>query len=390
MTDVETRSIDEREKAVQEYNRLNDLLLEATKKNNQLLIDEETKRLMGTKGVNEKQAALLIEFVRNYDEITDKQLDNVRKVWEWEEKAKKAQSKEWFYAQAKKVYETLSDEEKAWADLGAAMNKTLDEERDNIANALISYADAQGQYETANKTAQRRAQQLQRERIKGLQDETTEVYKLAKAYNDFMQTNLESVSKLIIPNIEIKVPKLKFDEEELDIFDPIEQEAIEHANWMRDWATSLNASIHSLLVDGLVDSFDILGTAIGSALSGKAFNGGEEFLMLLADWAKRLGAILVAAGLAVWKFQTEIAINPLAVAGLGAALIVAGAAVKAVLADTPSTGVNSTYGGSSGAGSDLMGLRQLKQFEILVSGEIVAQGSNLVAVINNENKRNTY
>lgn len=105
-----------------------------------------------------------------------------------------------------------------------------------------------------------------------------------------------------------------------------------------------------LIQGALIDSFDMLGTAIGTALAGGKF-GGEEFLIMMADWAKQLGAIMVAAGLAVFTFEAQLAINPLAVAAIGAALIVAGAAVKASIASRPG-GTGSGGGGGYSSGGN--------------------------------------
>jgi hypothetical protein len=137
----------------------------------------------------------------------------------------------------------------------------------------------------------------------------------------------------------------------------------------------------------LLDSFDMIGTALGSAFTGKDF-GLDNMLMMFADWGKRLGGIMVAAGLSLDAFKKLGFTNPLGVAAFGAALIVASSAVKAAVSSNPMTGVNQSYGGASpGGGQDIEGLRNLGQFNVSLSGELVARGTDLVTVLNNENNR---
>ena len=168
---------------------------------------------------------------------------------------------------------------------------------------------------------------------------------------------------------------------------------IESVQNLRDGITPIIQDIKTDFLDlsnfitgTLVEAFDFLGTAIGASISGKDF-GGEELLIMIADWGKRLGAIMVAAGLALDGFKKLAITNPIALVGFGAALIAASAAVKAAVSSTPSTGVNQSYGGGGDSGGDIIGLRELGQFQVNVTGEIKAQGSELVTVINNENER---
>jgi hypothetical protein len=148
--------------------------------------------------------------------------------------------------------------------------------------------------------------------------------------------------------------------------------------------------ITDLVAGALMDSFNFLGEAIGDAISGKGFNG-SKLLDMVATWAQQLGAILVSAGLAFFAFQTQFAANPLAVVAAGGILIAAASAVKAIVANRP--GGESAGGGYSSAGggdSSFEGFRNLREFNISLSGEFVQKGSDLVAVIGQENTRRNY
>lgn len=143
------------------------------------------------------------------------------------------------------------------------------------------------------------------------------------------------------------------------------------------------------LIQGMVmDSFQFLGESIGEAMSGKGFNG-EKLLEMVATWAQQLGAILVSAGLAMFSFQAQFAVNPLAVVAAGGVLIAAASAVKALVANRPGGegGGGGSYGGGSSSMGTVEGFRNLQGFEVTVTGELVGKGSDLVSVFNNEINR---
>ena len=149
--------------------------------------------------------------------------------------------------------------------------------------------------------------------------------------------------------------------------------------------------ITDFLQDMLMDAMDMIGTTIGALASGGDFAALDNWLLMLADWGKKLGGIMIAAGFAASGFQKAIVTGnaPLAIA-LGAGLIAASAAVKATIQDVPQTGVNTSYGGGGSQGSDVIGIRDLGQFNVNLSGELRAQGSELVTVLNNEGERSNF
>ena len=139
----------------------------------------------------------------------------------------------------------------------------------------------------------------------------------------------------------------------------------------------------------IVDSLSLLGNAIGEGLSGKEI--GKEFIVMLADWGQRVGAIMLSAGLAIEAFKVSLSsLNGIALIIAGGALIVAASAVKGALKSGLNGGGGySSYGSSGGGGGigTVEGLRNLQGFEVKVTGELVARGNDLVTVFDNEQNR---
>jgi hypothetical protein len=147
--------------------------------------------------------------------------------------------------------------------------------------------------------------------------------------------------------------------------------------------------LSGLITDVAIDSFAMLGDSIGKALSGQKGNFGQDFLLMVADWANKLGQILVAAGLSVFAAQTQMAINPLGAVVLGGALIAAAAAVKSASnLNGGGASFNSSQPSQQASGFNLSGMRNLRpDFNVVVTGEIVADGSNLRTILRNEDTR---
>jgi len=269
--------------------------------------------------------------------------------------------------QAGYVVEAATEEVKAFAKIEKSMDKLSDESRKKVVGAWVAVNKTILDFETSTQRAAQTMSGLMAELGKPLpvldKGLNVVIEPLKTLQAELLKTS--QVTAISVAEMNAELAKLKTD------------------------GAAMIIDFTSFVQDSIVEMADMIGTALGAALSGKDF-GLDNMIMMFADWGKRLGQILFAAGTALWTFKTEAIKNPLAVAAFGLALIAASAAVKAAVSSNPSTGVNSTYGGGSGVGSDLTGLRDLKQFSISVTGEIVAQGSNLVAVINNENKRNTY
>lgn len=130
---------------------------------------------------------------------------------------------------------------------------------------------------------------------------------------------------------------------------------------------------------------------------------GDVFRMLgeqVANFADSLGKALIAAGIASDAFRKLFAKPFLAVAA-GAALVAAAAVVRAKLKAGVSGGggassgggsysAPSSAGGSIGEGNWNSRTVYAKQQALVVTGTLKASGTELVAVINNENKRRSW
>ena len=132
----------------------------------------------------------------------------------------------------------------------------------------------------------------------------------------------------------------------------------------------------------------MLAESIGKTLAGGDF-GLDNILVMFADWAQKLGSILVAAGLAISGFKYMALENPLGVVRLGGALIAAGAAVKQAVSSNPTrSGSGSSSEGGGNERWDAYGERMLGgAIKIEVNGVIKGSGRELQVVLDNEGKR---
>ena len=142
--------------------------------------------------------------------------------------------------------------------------------------------------------------------------------------------------------------------------------------------------------------------AIGAFAAGEA-SFGDVFRVIgeqVANFADALGKSLIAAGVASIAFKKLLA-NPIAAIAAGAALVATAAIVRAKLkagvSGSASTGgggytMPTTGGRASAAGEGGWTTRNvsLNQPAVVVSGTLKASGSELIAVINSENKRKNY
>lgn len=152
----------------------------------------------------------------------------------------------------------------------------------------------------------------------------------------------------------------------------------------KEFTINMNAIFEGLAEDTIAS----FATEVGTVLGGGDF-GLDNILNMFADWAIKLGSILIAAGISIDSFKKSILSNPLGVAALGAALVVAGAAVKAAVQTNPT----SSAGASSGSGGgndnwDAYGERNLRgKIEVQVNGVLKGNGRDLYGVITKENAR---
>lgn len=152
------------------------------------------------------------------------------------------------------------------------------------------------------------------------------------------------------------------------------------------------------LTTGLISSMsDAIGGLVGDLLTGgNAWeNFGQTALGTLADIAQQAGKIAVATGTAMLGIKQALKLgDPWVAIGAGVALIALGAAVKAGLSNAAAGGSASYAAASAGAvassgysaATSVMG-DATRDIRVSVSGTLRASGNELVAVLNNENKR---
>lgn len=172
----------------------------------------------------------------------------------------------------------------------------------------------------------------------------------------------------------------------------------------------ISNELNSLIQSGVVSGFESLGEAIASDDAGEAMRG---MLMSMMDMLKQFGAALVAAGMAKLAFD-KLLTQPWAAIAAGGALIVATSVAKSSLQKSISAGNYAEGGiapyrftvgdrmtvGIDGGEMILTTGQQAKLFDLLdlgrtstsnsdrvLSGRLVAEGSQLVAVIESTAKK---
>lgn len=188
------------------------------------------------------------------------------------------------------------------------------------------------------------------------------------------------------------------------------EKTLEKMTDVNNGMVELSSEVQSLIQSSVTSVFEGLGDALASGDPSEAFN---SMLMSMMDMLKQFGSAMVAAGLAKIAFD-KLLMNPFAAIAAGGALIVAASAAKAALQKSVS-GKYATGGivpGMSYAGDKvpvmansgemiLSRVQQGRLFDILnnggggrssdvrVTGELVARGDNLLAVIRNSEKLNS-
>lgn len=152
------------------------------------------------------------------------------------------------------------------------------------------------------------------------------------------------------------------------------------------------AALSDAIVNGMTSSFQYLADCL---VGLQEFSGAglmNALLSPLAEAAIKMGEILVSAGLASSAFQ-KLLTNPYTAIAAGAALIAVGAAAKAGLQAAVNSATGTSYVASSVASSGYSSGSSenwQREMSLKVTGTLTADGSKLVAVLNNEANRKRY
>ena len=155
-----------------------------------------------------------------------------------------------------------------------------------------------------------------------------------------------------------------------------------------------NKALNDAIVGGISDSFQYLANCVAGLdeISGAGMM--NALLSPLAEAAIKMGEIMVSAGLASEAFKSMLT-NPYTAIAAGAALIAVGAAAKAGLQAAINSATGTSYVAStvasSGYSNGNSGDRSWeREMTLHVTGTLQADGSKLVAVLNNEANRKRY
>lgn len=155
-----------------------------------------------------------------------------------------------------------------------------------------------------------------------------------------------------------------------------------------------NKTLNDAIVGGISDSIQYLANCVAGLdeLSGAGMM--NALLSPLAEAAIKMGEIMVSAGLASEAFKSMLT-NPYMAIAAGAALIAVGAAAKAGLQAAVNSATGTSYVASSVASSGYSNNSSNdrsweREMTLHVTGTLQADGSKLVAVLNNEANRKRY
>lgn len=151
------------------------------------------------------------------------------------------------------------------------------------------------------------------------------------------------------------------------------------------------------------EAFETIGDILGE-LVGNLITGGDAWgdfksaaLSAFAGMAQMVGKIAIATGTASLAIKGSLeSLDPTKSVGAimaGTALVALGAAVKAGLSNVANGGSVSAVSVASSAGStssSMAGGYSSREVTVKVTGTLKASGSQLVAVLNNEQQRQTY
>lgn len=155
-----------------------------------------------------------------------------------------------------------------------------------------------------------------------------------------------------------------------------------------------NKALSDAIVGGISDSFQYLANCVAGLdeISGAGMM--NALLSPLAEAAIKMGEIMVSAGLASEAFKSMLT-NPYTAIAAGAALIAVGAAAKAGLQAAINSATGTSYVASTVASSGYSNNSSNdrsweREMTLHVTGTLQADGSKLVAVLNNEANRKRY
>ena len=158
---------------------------------------------------------------------------------------------------------------------------------------------------------------------------------------------------------------------------------------------NLTQEINDMLESSINRTAELMGNLIGTLASGGDAWGDfkSAALSALGDMAIAVGKIAIKTGVSMLGIQAALKMdNPYVAIAAGAALVALGAAVKSSLSAVASGDYSAGGGGYSGGSSNTGSGSgyETREVYVNVNGTLQADGNQLIAVIQNTNKKNYY
>ena len=227
-----------------------------------------------------------------------------------------------------------------------------------------------------------------------MSDDEKRVRAMMKKGVEAIQADLTEFSKVLVPTELIKPDTHEFKEQIIaDIGDDIRIAIVidpESVNQIRDVTQEVNAMANDMAVS--------IGEAMGNLFADLATgenawgNFANAALSAFGDMAISVGKIAIEMGIASEGIKAALKLgNPWVAIGAGVALVALGTMVKSSLANVASGGSYSAASNvASSSASAYSSEYEQREVTVNVTGTLEADGDQLVAVINNANKKSFY
>ena len=160
-----------------------------------------------------------------------------------------------------------------------------------------------------------------------------------------------------------------------------------------DYNKELTNVLNTMATDTITNFATGFGQLIVDLRNGEDawINFGNNVLSTFADMAVSVGKIAIEVGVATLGIKAALeTLNPYIAIAAGAALVALGTAAKSSLSAVASGNTTATVSANSYSNTPVLSGEQTKELSVQVSGTLQADGSTLLAVIENQNYRSKY
>lgn len=160
-----------------------------------------------------------------------------------------------------------------------------------------------------------------------------------------------------------------------------------------DYNKELTNVLNTMVTDTITNFATGFGQLVADLRNGEDAwtNFGNNVLSTFADMAVSVGKIAIEVGVATLGIKAALeTLNPYIAIAAGAALVALGTAAKSSLSAVASGNTTATVSANSYTNTPVLSGEQTKELSVQVSGTLQADGSTLLAVIENQNYRSKY